>query len=244
MAIKGVITNFDGGEESSIDLQSDGKIIVGGNYSSDNGRYYALARYNNNGSLDATFDSDGKGTTSFPLLLLVRAMTIQGDGKILVAGFSHNGSNYDFGLVRYNNNGSLDVTFDGDGKVITTLGGDSDSETATDMVLQPDGKILVAGGITSSDFMYRDFALVRYNSDGSLDATFDNDGKVTTDFGGKDYSPKITLQADGKILVAGVSGTNSDSSKVTVDNTDFALARYNADGSLDITFDGDGAYSD
>jgi uncharacterized delta-60 repeat protein len=213
----------------SVAMQSDGKIVVAGY--SDNGSNidFALMRYNSNGSLDTTFDGDGKVTTAVGSSHdAAHSVAIQSDGKIIVAGYSDNGSNYEFSLTRYNSNGSLDTTFDGDGKVTTDFGS---SDTAYSVAIQSDGKIVVAG--YSWNGSNWDCALTRYNSNGSLDTTFDGDGKVTTDFGNSDdFAYSAAVQSDGKILVAGESFNGS--------NRDFALMRYNSNGSLDTTFDGDG----
>jgi uncharacterized delta-60 repeat protein len=150
-----------------------------------------------------------------------RSVTVQADGKILVAGTSFNGVNEDFALARYNVDGSLDTSFDTDGKVITDFAGFVD--LVQSVTVQADGKILVAGSSNN------DFALARYNVDGSLDTSFGVGGKLTTDFGAStDEGFSVTVYTDGKILVAGSS------------NNDFALARYNTDGSLDTTFNTDG----
>jgi len=173
---------------------------------------FALARYNTNGSLDTSFSDDGKVTTDFGSDDLAYYAAVQASGKILVAGFS--GDN--FALARYNADGSLDTLIDGDSKVITVKA----------ITQQADGKILVAGDSEGN------FALARYNADGSLDTGFSDDGKVTTDFGGHEFGYSVTMQTDGKILVSGESyGGNT---------YDFALARYNADGSLDTGFSDDG----
>jgi uncharacterized delta-60 repeat protein len=232
-----VTTDFDGGDDGaySVAIQSDGKIVVAGKrYKVVGGDDFALTRYNSNGSLDTTFDADGKVTTAVGSSNdYARSIAIQSDGKIVVAGNSLNGSRSDFALTRYNSNGSLDTTFDGDGKVTTDFGGGDDH--AYSVAIQSDGKIVVAGfsGIGTIDF--KDFALTRYNSNGSLDTTFDGDGKVTTDFGRnlEDHAYSVTIQRDGKIVVAGMS-------EHVRGGYDFALARYNANGSLDTSFDGDG----
>jgi uncharacterized delta-60 repeat protein len=126
--------------------------------------------------------------------------------------------------------GDLDITFDGDGKVTTDFGSNL-YDRANSIAIQSDGKIVVAG--ESSNGSNPDFALARYNSDGSLDTAFDGDGKVTTAVGSfDDYANSVAIQSDGKIVVAGSSYNGS--------NTHFALSRYNSDGSLDTTFDGDG----
>jgi uncharacterized delta-60 repeat protein len=197
-------------------LQADGKIIVAG--SSNNA--FALVRYNSNGSLDTTFSGDGKLTTNIGTSYdYASAVTLQADGKILVAGYSFDSVTgfSDVVIARYNRNGSLDTTFDNDGKVITDF---VFYDYGYSVTLQADGKILVAG--YSDDSRHGLFTLMRYNSDGSLDTTFNGDGKVTA-YSGSGSS--VTLQADGKILVAGNSGDN-----------DFALIRYNTDGSLDTNF--------
>ncbi|MFN6462359.1 MAG: DUF4347 domain-containing protein [Nostoc sp. DedVER02] len=204
----------------SLAVQPDGKILVAGTDGTD----FALARYNSDGSLDTTFSGDGKVTTDLGLLAVDVAYStaVQADGKIVVAGVS----NGDFALVRYNSNGSLDTTFSSDGKVSTDFGLLT-IDSIYSLAVQADGKILVAGQSNG------DFALARYNSDGSLDTTFSSDGKVTTDFGllPNEIAYSLAVQADGKILVAGVS------------NSDFALVRYNSDGSIDTTFDNDGKVS-
>ncbi|MCP4253896.1 MAG: DUF4347 domain-containing protein, partial [Candidatus Scalindua sp.] len=155
-----------------------------------------------------------------------RSVTVQDDGQILVAGINDNGS---FVVNRYNQNGSLDTTFGTEGTV-TTLVGPSNSGVGADLIVQADGKIVVTGW--TSNASTEDFILVRYNANGTLDDTFDGDtgngnGIVTTDFSGTvDYSYSVVVQADGKIVVGGIS------------NTSAALTRYNTDGTLDTDFGG------
>jgi serralysin len=177
-------------------LQPDRRIIVAGESNGD----FALARYNSDGSLDTAFDADGKVTTTFSIGSdIVSAIALQPDGRIIAAGYG--GDFGDFALARYNSDGSLDVTFDSDGKVLTDFGpGD---EWVHDIALLADGKIIAAGYSHSFNDNNSDFALARYNSDGSLDATFGANGIVRTDFGGMDYGNALALQPDGKILVAG-----------------------------------------
>jgi len=229
-----VTTDIGSGNDEgfSVAIQQDGKIIVVGwayNYFSSN-YDFALARYKLDGSLDNTFSSDGKVTTAIGSGNdVASSVAIQPDGKIIVAGKSYNGLNWDFALARYNADGSLDSTFSFDGKVTTAIG--SGNDECSSVTIQPDGKIIVAG--KSYNGSNRDFALARYNADGSLDSTFSSDGIVTTDIGSvSDEGSSVTIQQDGKIIVAGLSYNGS--------NWDFALARYNADGSLDNTFSSDG----
>lgn len=214
----------------AVAIQTDGKIIVAG-YSFTGTNYdFVLVRYNTNGSLDTSFDGDGKAITGvLSSTDQAYAVTIQADGKIIAAGYTYNGSNIDFALVRYNTNGSLDTSFDFDGRVITPVLTSTDQINAVSV--QPDGKIVAAG--QSRNGTYYDFALVRYNANGSLDTSFDTDGKLTTPIlSTDDYANALVIQSDGKILATGNSkiGTTDD----------FALVRYNVNGSLDTSFDADG----
>ena len=181
------------------------------------------------GDLDATFGTGGKVITPIGSGTdKVNSVALQNDGKIVVAGYSFNGSNNDFALVRYHPNGTLDTTgFGSGGKVTTTFG--SDNDQGNGVAVQKDGKIVVAG--TSSDNSGKsNFALVRYNSNGTLDATgFGSGGKVTTAIGPSlDRGNGVALQSDGKIVVAGYAGQSP--------NSDFAVVRYNKDGSLETGF--------
>lgn len=210
---------------TAVALQADGKIVVAGYAYTGLDFDIALARLNPDGSLDPSFDGDGRVTTDIAGHDDVHAIAIQGDGKIVVAGGDYYAGMNDIILARYNPDGRLDPSFDGDGRVTTDILATDDY--ARDIVLQSDGKIVVAGGTSW------DFTLVRYNPDGSLGPSFGEYGWVITDFfGGNDAGYGIALQANGKIIVAGVVNTGTD--------WDFGLARYNADGSLDVSLDGDG----
>ncbi len=218
-------------EGRSVAIQSDGKIVVAGQSYNGTNYDFAVVRYNANGSLDNTFDTDGKVTTAIGTGNDAgRSVAIQSDGKIVVVGSSVNGSYANYAVVRYNTNGSLDNTFDTDGKVTTAVGAYGDEGYG--IVIQNDSKIVVAG--TSSTGAAEAFSLIRYNANGSLDNTFDTDGKVTTPtgFNSNLYGRALAIQSDGKILVAGFMQDLSI--------FDFALIRYNTNGSLDITFDTDG----
>jgi len=223
-----VTTDFAGNDDEAhgIAVQADGKLVTVGVAKTSRSNDFALARYNPNGSLDATFGTGGKVTTDFAGNDdAAFAVVLQSDGKIVVAGEAKTSRNQDFALARYNANGSLDATFGTGGKVMTDFNGDDDAAFA--LVLQPDGKLVAAGEAKTS--RNQDFALARYNANGSLDATFGTGGKVTTDFAGDDDAAHgLVLQADGKLVAAGVARTSRSG--------DFALARYNANGSLDATF--------
>jgi len=213
----------------SVAIQSDGRIVVAGYSSND----FALARYNSNGSLDSSFGSGGKITTDFRSSYdYGRSVALQSDGKIVVAGYTYNGSNYDFALVRYNSNGSLDSSFGSGGKVTSAIG--SSDDYGMSVALQSDGKIVVAGYTYSGSNSY-DFALVRYSSNGSLDSSFGSGGEVTSAIGSSDdYGMSVTIQSDGKIMVAGYTYNGSNY------YYDFALVRYSSNGSLDTSFGSSG----
>jgi uncharacterized delta-60 repeat protein len=202
-------------------VEPDGKIVA-----SEDGFNFGLTRFDSNGNLDPSFGVGGKVTASFGGSVSIQAHSLVGqpDGKLVVAGRADIAGDNDFALVRYNTDGSLDATFGSGGKVTTDFG--SESDEAFSVTLQADGKIVVAGVTTNSLG-----ALVRYNADGSLDASFGTGGKVTTDLASSLQKPEtVKIQSDGKIVVAGYSLTGPGA------NTDFALVRYNSDGSLDSSF--------
>ncbi|MDD2725164.1 MAG: hypothetical protein PHH59_14240 [Methylovulum sp.] len=230
----GKVIKTELGSNNSVAVQPDGKILVAGE--SFNGKYsdFAISRYNPNGSLDVSFDGDGKVTTDFfGSYDVSRSVTVQTDGKIIVAGESYNGKNHHFALARYNSNGSLDTSFDGDGKVTTDF---AYNDSGDSVAVQIDGKILVAGWMSNG---HSNFAVARYNPNGSLDTSFDGDGKVTTDFDGNDDLVRsVIVQSDGKILVVGYTTDLRDYPRFAW--ATFTLARYNTNGSLDTSFSGDG----
>jgi len=219
-----VTTDFAGADDYgwSVAIQPDGKIVVAGNTGSLLAFDFAVVRYNADGTLDNSFGTDGKVTTNLGAgENYGQSVAIQPNGKIVVAGASGSGPNYDFALARYNADGTLDNGFGTDGKVTTDFG--TGPDFGKGVAIQPDGKIVVAGESIN------DFALARYNTDGTLDNSFGANGLVTTDFGSTiDHGQAIAIQPDGKIVVAGES------------NFDFAVARYNTDGTLDNSFGLDG----
>ncbi|MEO6327838.1 MAG: T9SS type A sorting domain-containing protein [Ginsengibacter sp.] len=225
-------TDFGGTEDNAtaIAIQGNGKIIVGGYAGNGNNNNFAVLRYHINGSLDNSFSGDGKLVSDFGSSNdYANSIVIQSDGKVMALGYTISGTNTYVAAARYNTDGTPDDTFDGDGKLIDHVNQGSTFYAAT--IIQSDGKILAAGH-TWNGSNY-DFALVRYNTDGSLDNSFSGDGKQVTDFGSSnDYAKAIAIQSDGKILLAGRGG-----------NT-LALARYNSDGSLDNSFSGDGKRTD
>ena len=168
------------------------------------------------GSLDTTFGTDGYVLTDFGSIFdAAQATATQSDGKIVVAGYTGDGSDLDWALVRYNVDESLDTGFGTDGKVTKDFNSGDDRALALAVLMT--GKILVAGfAYNGTDF---DFGLVRYNSDGSLDTSFGTNGTATTGFDSwHDLAWALTVQDDGKILVAGYAWSGS--------SYDFAVVRY------------------
>ncbi len=217
---------------SSMLVQPDGKIVVVG--ASDTpatfDRDFTLARYNADGSLDSSFGTNGTVLTHLsPLDDSALAAAIQPDGSILAAGFSEDSDNlYNVAVVRYHADGSLDSSFGTDGIVKTALGSTS---SASGVLVQPDGKIVVAGTVAFS------FLVVRYNPDGSLDDSFGMGGRTISSIPGV-ISASVSaaaLQSDGKIVLVG-------SSRIFVSPFvfEFTLARYLPDGTLDTSFSSDG----
>jgi uncharacterized delta-60 repeat protein len=220
-----VVTSDTVGDTVRLIVQADGKLLVATN---------SLLRFNSDGTLDTSFGTGGRVPTNFE----IGGMAVQADGKIVVAGsltFA-SGTAKSLHVARYNADGRPDTTFDGDGFVTTDFPGNK--ATGQNVVLQPDGKIVVVGKVeqTATPFDTH-FAVARYHADGRLDPTFDGDGRVTTVFGPnlESEAAVAVVQADGKLLVAGTSGK-----RPFHDDNHFALARYHADGSLDTSFEGDG----
>jgi len=215
-------------EAAAVAIQPDGRIIVAGSTGYPHQQDFLLIRYHGDGSLDASFGVNGVVTTDLGATLeAVYAIRLQPDGRVVAAGFSRVGlGDANFALARYNADGSLDTGFGNCGTVITSFTNSDDVADA--VVIQPDGKIVAAG---STGGPAPDFGLARYRADGTLDATFDDDGKVVTDFtGGADIIYGLTLQPDGRIVAAGFCEQGGERGR------DFALARYHADGALDPAF--------
>ncbi|HEY0545979.1 MAG TPA: FG-GAP-like repeat-containing protein [Pyrinomonadaceae bacterium] len=230
-----VKTDLSAGQGDGINdmvLQPDGKIVaVGPAY---RGYRFGLARYNPDGSLDSSFGTGGTVTTFFPGAFVYgypRAVVLQTDGKIVVAGdyvVTNTSTSADFLLVRYNTDGSIDSSFGTSGTVRTDFNGNNDH--AYDMLIQPDGKIIVIGhSYYINSEQYYDFSLARYNSNGSLDTSFGVGGKASANFGYGDEGYCGVLLANGKILVGGLSRSVG-----TLD--DQAVVRFNANGSVDTSF--------
>ena len=210
--------------------QPDGKFVAVGSTVMNPFANFALARFNANGTLDASFGTGGIVTTGFGVSAEATSAAVQADGKIVAAGFANLDGAHDFALVRYNSNGTLDASFGTGGKVTTAFLSQGFSEAqANSVAVQPDGRIVAAGNAMVGGAF--DFALARYNSNGTLDASFGTGGRVTTDFAGaNDQAESVAVQPDGRIIAAGAAGLFINR------GFDFALARYNSNGTLDTSF--------
>ena len=202
--------------------QPDGKFVVAG-AGYDEVPYWELviARFGEDGGLDTSFGAGGFVAVSDlgPGDEYATAIALQSDGKVVAAGNCFNGKDYDIAIVSVNADGSMDTSFSGDGELTLACGSSDDSAWA--VACDTDRRVVVAGESSNPSAM---FALARCAADGSLDASFDTDGKLTTAFGPDAGARALVIQSDGKIIAAGYSGE------------DCALARYNTDGSLDVTF--------
>ena len=230
-----VNTSFAANDRAySVQLQSDGKIVVAGR---SNSKDMAIARYNTNGSLDTGFDGDGKATTIFPdnASSLIHSLAIQPDGKIIAAGLRRAGQT-DGALVRYSADGSLDTSFGTNGIAIFTLG--TTNELFFDVHVR-DGKIIATGGrqLGEGNVASDDFVIARFDSNGTLDTSFGTNGSVITDFNNSsDIALNSVFQADGKLVQIGYTLNAAPAGR------DFAVVRYNFGGIRDalVDFNGDG----
>ena len=231
---------FDSGADfdvaNAVAIQRNGKIVVVGRANGSTSTDMAVVRYDPDGRLDMSFGDGGIITTDLEPGVVdeAGAVALLRNGKIVVAATT--GAELDFALVRYNRDGTLDDEFGDGGSVVTDFFGRTD--VARGVAIQPNGRIVLVGTargplIFLFEYTADDFALARYLPDGSLDKTFGSDGKVTTDFfRGFDGAGSVALQRDGKIVAAGSAGPAPGGG----DGGGFALARYQKDGALDLSF--------
>jgi uncharacterized delta-60 repeat protein len=216
-----------GDQANAVAVQPDGKIVVTG-FATRNGidSDLAIVRYKTDGTPDPSFGTNGIVTTDLGTRSDdARALVLQPDGRIVVAGTAGD----DIAVARYTSGGQADPTFGNGGTRITDLGSEA---VATGVAVTPDGRIAVAG-YTLGAHVNRDFLLARYSADGNLDTAFGDHGAVRTDLGaGDDFAENLVVDPQGRIVLVGRT------TSATI--LDIALVRYNADGTLDTGFDGDG----
>jgi uncharacterized delta-60 repeat protein len=234
--------SFDGDGKAAVDLalgastpfglavQPDGRILAAGEQRTGrtSGTALTVVRYLASGALDAAFGTGGVALVDFGLPAEARAVALDAEGKILVAGVVGVGAGSQFALARLHPSGALDAAFGAGGKVTTPFA--VGAGVANAVAVQGDGKIVLAGAAGSGP---SDFGLARYLSDGVLDPGFSGDGLVTVDINtAADAAWALAVQPDGRLLAAGYAYSGATS--------DFALVRLNTDGALDTHFDGDG----
>ena len=250
-------SRFGGQYLDALLLQPDNKLVAVGitnaaDFSSDF-QTIGLVRYNSDGSLDTSFGTGGivtNGAFGDYIEYYTGGAVLQPDGKIVVGAVAKLGKldiegpiegSRDFLAARYNSDGSLDTSFgSGGGTSANFTGAGLSNGFVNSVVRQADGKILLVGYVIDRSGMFRerDFAIARYNANGTLDTSFGTNGKVLTDFSnGADAAASAVLQTDGKLLVAGHTYADLDPGQT---ETDIAVARYNVDGSLDTTFGNSG----
>jgi len=231
----GLVTTDFGTSDGASDvaIQGDGRIVIA--VTTD--QAFAAARYNADGSLDTRFGTGGKVVTAFGGFgTAAYALAIQADGRIVLQGEADTAQGGSaFGLVRYQTDGSLDPTFGVGGKVTTAV--TDYINQGGSVALQGDGRIVVAGMVSErTGTAGSDFAVLRYNANGSLDTTFGKQGTTRIEFSKDafDTANAVAVQGDGRIVVMGETFAQNGP------NSDFGVARFNTDGSLDPTFGASG----
>jgi uncharacterized delta-60 repeat protein len=218
--------SFGGVDSANVVLvQPNGRIVVAG----DGGLppAFCVARLRSNGLLDTTFGSNGKRVIRFGGEQEgAFGAALQPDGKIVLVG----DSDFRVAVARLKPNGSLDATFSGDGRKTFSWG---PIGRATDVLVLPNGKLLV-GGFSGPET--GNVQVARLNANGALDTTFGTGGIATADFGGDDFGLAMARQANGRILIAGLSRPT----EIGAGTGGAIVARLRAGGALDPDFDGDG----
>jgi uncharacterized delta-60 repeat protein len=219
---------------NAVAVQADGMIVSAGYTYETGASHVALTRHTASGQLDPLFGTGGKlvinASGSANGASEAKALLVQPDGKLLIAGYAFSaGGNGDFLLMRLNADGSPDPGFGSAGITRTPIGASEDIANA--MVRQPDGRIVLAGSVYAAGGQ-RDFALARYTTAGVLDPSFGSNGLVTTPIGpGDDYPYALALMPWGRLVAAGSARVSAGQS-----DTALAVAAYNADGGLDAYF--------
>lgn len=216
-------------------IQPNQKSIVVGSVSNGTQDSVILYRFNNDGTLDTSFNSVGYTITGFQYTSVGKDVALQPDGKILVAGHTWNGNVNTVAVIRFNNNGTLDQTFANNGKFI--MSSSNKNYLVNRIKLEDDGNLIVAGFVYESGEDQQDHFLARISEQGTLDAGFGNSGIVVTNFGAdyQNWINDIHVLSNGKIVTTGFSGVFGLPFPMVV--------RYNSNGSVDTSFANNGYLS-
>ncbi len=217
---------------NAVAVQADGAVVSAGVTYADGFPRVALTRHLQSGDLDTAFGDNGlvaiNAASSANGSSEAHAVLAQPDGKIVIAGYATGTGNSDLLLMRLDTDGTPDATFGTGGITRTPIG--SGEDIANAMVLQPDGRIVIAGSAVTDG--RRDFVLARYTTAGALDTTFGTGGFTTTPVGpGDDIANALTRMPWGRLVAAGSARVSTSAA-----GTDIALVAYNADGTLDRYF--------
>jgi len=227
----GIVELTEGSIAFDAEVDSSGRIVIAGELSNGHDRDTAVWRFKENGDPDNNFSDDGVAVydNGNGADESAKGLIIDTNGKIVITGRNYNGTDTDMIIRRYNDNGSDDNSLDTDGLAFFDSG---EADDGSDIAIDENGKILVAGSISNGTDL--DIAVWRYNTDGSIDTSFNNpDGFAVWDGGsGNDSSESIAVDGNGRIVVAGRSFNGDDS--------DTVVLRYNNDGSLDNSFSSNG----
>lgn len=288
-----VVTAVNTNNESpkTVTLQDDGKILVAGGYAPTATSDSIVMRYNADGTLDTTFSTDGMAEIDFSVTStdIINDMVVQPDGKIVVVGYGSFSGTNQITVARLHSDGTLDTSFDGDGTLLLPVNGTG--SYGNEVELLSDGRIMIGG--YADNGTDNDVVLISLNSDGSLDTSFDTDGTLMIDMTASESGSAMVVDESDNIYIAGLSNVsgNSDTIVIKVDdsgslvtgfgtngiathaigspyeavndmvlqddgkiiivgdayngsNNDISVIRLNSDGTLDTTFDGDGKIRD
>jgi uncharacterized delta-60 repeat protein len=224
------VTITDAGSETdalaSVAIQSNGKIVAGGQTSRNGTSQFALIRYTEDGAVDSSYGSQGLVITNFGNACNINSIALTTDNKVVAVGDYNNGSTSDFAIARYLKTGALDITFNGSGEVTSNFG---NSDNAISVAIDTTGKIVV-GGYYTDPSNNSHFEIARYTTNGSLDPSFNGSGVTGTNFGSnQEILAGMALQSNGEITAGGYIWQNNYV-------PDLALARFTVNGSLDSSF--------
>jgi uncharacterized delta-60 repeat protein len=207
---------------NAVAVQRDGRIVVAGEGSCPRAICFAAARFMPDGTVDRSFGEGGVVRTMFSQCgCRAYDVAVQQDGRIVLAGMRQRGGDAQddelFAVARYLPDGRLDQTFSGDGRASVDFGFGDDEAFA--VAVQPDGRLVVAGGGTRNRYRTEDdFAFARFRRDGTLDRSFSGDGRATVDFGHRrsDTVHGLALGRNGRIVAAGSSGKKDAPPRIAV----------------------------